>query len=62
MGRPKNAGLPWTEELKTQVASKFTGGVSISDIAKVFERSTGSIRSELERQGLVEPEENDEQR
>ena len=53
-GRPKNAGFPWTEELKTEVASKFRSGASIDELSEHFERTKGSIVSELMKQGLTE--------
>ena len=53
-GRPRNAGLPWTEKLKTVVAEKFRSGTSIDELSDYFERTKGAIISELTRQGLVE--------
>jgi len=53
-GRPKNAGLVWTDELKMEVASKFRNGSSIDELAKYLERTKGAIVSELEKQGLIE--------
>ena len=55
-GRPKNAGLPWTNELKNEVADRFKSGATIKDLASHFERTEGAILSELVRQGLVDPE------
>ncbi|MFJ5502594.1 hypothetical protein ACIPUO_00005 [Pectobacterium carotovorum] len=54
-GRPKNAGLAWNEESKALLASKFQNGTSIDELATNFERTKGSIVSELTRQGLIEP-------
>jgi hypothetical protein len=53
-GRPKNAGLPWTDEMKVEVASRFQGGTSMDELSRHFERTRGSIVAELMRQGLVE--------
>ena len=53
-GKPKNAGLPWTDELKTELASKYRSGVSIDELCKYYERTKGAIVSELTKQGLVE--------
>jgi len=53
-GKPRNSGLPWTEELRQKVAIKFKEGVSIVEIARDFERTEGAIHSELVRQGLIE--------
>lgn len=54
-GRPKNAGLPWTEELRAEVAKKFEKGTTLQDLARHFERTSGAIHAELARQGLVDP-------
>jgi hypothetical protein len=56
-GRPKNAGLPWTDELKTEIASKLRNGTSVAELSSYFERTRGSIVSELTRQGLIESNE-----
>lgn len=56
LGRPRNAGLPWTNEARAQVASEFQDGKTIEELATTLERSGGAIRAELIRQGLVEPE------
>ena len=53
-GRPKNVGLPWTDEMKVEVASRFRGGASVEDLSRSFERTRGSIVSELMKQGLIE--------
>jgi len=53
-GRPRNAGLPWTTELKAEAAAKFKQGSSVKELAESFERSNGAITSELVRQGLID--------
>ncbi len=53
-GKPKNAGLPWTSEMKQKVASMFNEGRSMHELAIYFERSEGAIQSELEHQGLFD--------
>jgi len=53
--RPRNAGLPWTDELKIEVSSKFQAGVTIDELSNRFERTKGAIVSELKKQGLIEP-------
>ena len=55
LGRPKNAGLPWTDEDRTRVASGFGDGSTFEELAAVFERSRAAIQAELARQGLVQP-------
>lgn len=52
-GKPKNAGLPWTKELKAELASKYHDGSSYSELAIYFERTRGAIISELTKQGLI---------
>lgn len=53
-GRPRNAGLPWTDDLRTELAGMFQGGAALRDLASHFERTNGAILSELARQGLVD--------
>ena len=53
-GRPRNAGLPWTDEVKMEVASKFRNGISVNALSRHFERTQGAIVSELMKQGLIE--------
>ena len=53
-GKPRNAGLPWTDELRREVASKFQSHMSVPDLAEYFERTEGAISSELTRQGLID--------
>ncbi len=53
-GKPRNAGLPWTTELKAEVAEKFKQGSSVNALAESFERTSGAITSELVKQGLID--------
>jgi hypothetical protein len=53
-GRPRNAGLPWTDDLRAELAKKFQDGMALRDLALHFERTNGAILSELARQGLVD--------
>jgi hypothetical protein len=53
-GKPRNAGLPWTDDLREEVADKFQSGVSISELSRYFERTKGAIVSELTKQGLID--------
>ncbi len=55
-GRPRNAGLPWTEEDRARAASQFAAGKTIDELATTLERSRAAIHAELIRQGLVTPE------
>ncbi len=54
LGRPRNYGLPWTDDARAQVATAFQGGKAIAELAATFERTQGAIQAELIRQGLVE--------
>ena len=56
LGRPRNAGLPWSENDRTHVAEEYRGGKTIEELANTLERSRGAIHAELVRQGLVESE------
>ena len=54
-GRPRNAGLPWSEEDRARVASGFEHGEAVETLATELERTRSAIQSELVRQGLLEP-------
>jgi hypothetical protein len=53
-GRPKNAGLPWTEEQRKEISSLLIQGKTIVELSEHFERTEGAITSELTHQGLIE--------
>ncbi len=53
---PANHGKPWSKAEKAEIASLFSNGVDIREIADKQQRTRGSIRSELIRQGLIELE------
>ena len=53
-GRPRNAGLPWTAEVRAEAAAKFKKGSSVDELAEIFERTNGAITSELVKQGLID--------
>jgi hypothetical protein len=53
-GKPRNAGLPWTTELRAEAAAKFKKGSSVNELAERFERTPGAITSELVKQGLID--------
>ncbi|TKB45950.1 hypothetical protein [Thalassotalea mangrovi] len=52
-GLPINCGMPWTPELRQQLAEQFRQGLSVKDLANKFQRTNGSINAELKRQGLI---------
>ena len=54
MMRPDGAGASWTEKEDQQLGEEFGSGMSISEIAKVQERTNGAIRARLEKHGLIE--------
>ena len=56
LGRPRNYGMPWTDEARSQVAKGFEDGKTIEDLATTHERTQGAIRAELIRQGLLSPD------
>ncbi len=53
-GKPRNAGLPWTQDQRNEVASLFDQGNTIEELSSYFERTTGAIKSELTHQGLID--------
>ena len=56
LGRPRNYGLPWVDDARSQVATGFEGGKTIEELAATLERTQGAIRAELIRQGLMDPD------
>lgn len=55
-GKPKNAGLRWTDDDRAKVKQCFLNGDAVSSIAANLERSIPSINAELKKQGLIEVE------
>lgn len=53
-GRPKNSGLPWTDDLKKELEDKYNSGFKVEELVQYFERTKGSILSELLKQGLID--------
>lgn len=56
LGRPRNAGLPWTGDARARVAAGFRDGDTVQELAAVLERSPSAIVAELLRQDLVPAE------
>ncbi len=54
-GRPRNAGLPWSDDDRERVAAGFKAGTPLPELAHAVERTEYAIHSELIRQGLLEP-------
>ena len=53
-GKPRNAGMPWTDSQRTLLRARFMDGASIPDVARELERSRGAIISEATRLGLLD--------
>ncbi|MGS0690955.1 hypothetical protein [Shewanella sp. 30m-9] len=53
-GLPKNAGLPWTDEQRAELAQMFSSEKEIKVLAEIHGRTNGAITSELKKQGLLE--------
>jgi hypothetical protein len=56
-GKPKNAGMPWTQESKDKLAEKYKNGSTVEDLSITFERTEGAMKAELVRQGLMDADE-----
>jgi hypothetical protein len=52
-GKPKNAGLRWSDEDRQKVKKFYLQGEAISSIATSLARSNHSITAELKKQGLI---------
>ena len=55
-GLPKNCGLPWTPEVKDALAMEFNNGASFDKLAISLERTVGSVKAQLLKQGLIKEE------
>lgn len=53
-GLPVNAGLPWSDDERSELHQDFAANMPIQDLAAKFGRSQGAISVELKKQGLVE--------
>lgn len=54
MNRPDGAGASWTEKEDRQLENEYHAGMSISEMARVHDRTKGGIRSRLRKHGLIE--------
>ena len=50
---PQRAGQPWNEKESSLLEKRFDQGLSISDIAREHERTSGAIKAQLERLGKI---------
>lgn len=55
-GLPRNAGLAWSEQARTQLAESFRDDADVGALAQRLERTRGAIIAELKRQGLIDLE------
>ncbi len=53
--QPARHGKAWAAEEKEQAGNWYREGIAVAEIATRLERTRGSIRSELIKQGLIEP-------
>lgn len=56
-GLPKNCGMLWTDGSKEQLEQAFNNGASFESLASTLERTIGSIKAQLQKQGLISEEE-----
>lgn len=54
---PAKHGKPWEQEERDYTATSYKAGIPLKEIAAHLQRTTGSIRSELIRQGLIQLDE-----
>ena len=53
-GLPKNAGMPWTDNERSELVEQFNAGGQLHQLAELHERTQGSIIAELKKQGLIQ--------
>lgn len=51
--RPPRTGEQWTKTESAQLLQAFNSGTSIMDLAQKHQRTTGAIRSQLQRLGII---------
>ena len=52
--QPENAGKPWSESERNEVAEEYRSGMTMTAIARKHQRSRGSIEAKLAQMGLIE--------
>ena len=52
-GKTFSAPRAWTAEEEKQLASEFSSGMAIVEIARIHKRTNGAIRSRLKKMGIV---------
>jgi hypothetical protein len=53
-GKPKNSGMPWTQDIKDELSEKYKNGSTVEELSISFERTEGAMKAELVRQGLMD--------
>lgn len=53
-GLPKNAGLAWTNDERSELIAAFNNGALINELSDMHGRTKGAITSELKKQGLID--------
>ncbi|MFW5872483.1 MAG: hypothetical protein ACOCVN_00700 [bacterium] len=51
---PPRQGTPWAEEEDKKLAIAFQDNTPIKELANIHQRSTGAIKSRLQKHGLVD--------
>ena len=54
MNRPDGAGAPWNREEDIKLIKEYESGMSISDIARIHDRTNGAIRARLKKHRLTD--------
>lgn len=50
---PSNAGTPWTDKEDERLAARYAAGQSVYELAVSHRRTSGAIRSRLERLDII---------
>jgi hypothetical protein len=53
-GEPRNAGTPWSDEEREQLAAEVHGGLTWAEIGRRHERTVAAVRLEAVKLELVE--------
>ena len=51
--QPGNVYLPWKKETDEYLISLYNEGKSLNELAEIFERNKGAIRSRLKKLGMI---------
>jgi hypothetical protein len=49
----KNAGTPWTPQLDQELQEDYAKDQNLKNLAAKYQRTTGAIRSRLEKMGVI---------